>query len=121
MLQGLRTVIYPAPDIAAATAWYTRVVGHAPYFNEPFYVGFNVGGYELGLLPRPSGTPGRPVVYWGVANIEFEFARLAGLGATPHDAIKDVGDGIKVATLLDPLGNEIGLIENPHFKVANAG
>ena len=51
MFKGLRTIIYPSPDLAKATAWYTGVVGHAPYFNQPFYVGFNVGGFELGLLP----------------------------------------------------------------------
>ena len=120
MLQGLRTVIYPTTELAKATAWYTQVVGHAPYFNEPFYVGFNVGGYELGLLPQPSGTPGGVVTYWGVADIEAEHARLAALGATPHSPITDVGEGIRVATLRDPFGNEFGLIENPHFKAANA-
>lgn len=120
MLQGLRTVIYPTSELTKATAWYTQIVGHAPYFNEPFYVGFNVGGYELGLLPQPSGATGGAVAYWGVADIEAEHARLAALGATPHNPITDVGEGIKVATLRDPFGNEFGLIENPHFKVANA-
>jgi catechol 2,3-dioxygenase-like lactoylglutathione lyase family enzyme len=56
MLQGLRTVIYHVSDLAGATTFYTNVVGHAPYFNEPFYVGFNVGGYELGLIPDGDGV-----------------------------------------------------------------
>ena len=121
MLKGLRTVIYPTTDLAGATAWYSKVVGHAPYFNEPFYVGFNVGGYELGLLPKSHGEAGGPIAYWGVPDIEAEHARLAALGGVPRDPISDVGEGIKVATMCDPFGNEFGLIENPHFKADNAG
>ena len=67
MFQGLRTVVYPVGNLAEATAWYREVLGQAPYFEEPFYVGFNVGGYELGLVP--DGTPAGPVgptAYWGV-------------------------------------------------------
>ena len=56
MLLGLRTAIYPVQDLAAAKAWYARVIGHAPYFDQPFYVGFDVGGFELGLVP--DGAPG---------------------------------------------------------------
>ena len=52
MFLGLRTVIYPSPDLATAKAWYTQALGQDPYFDEPFYVGFNVGGYELGLDPN---------------------------------------------------------------------
>ena len=121
MLQGLRTVIYRAPDLARAIDWYTQVVGHAPYFSEPFYAGFNVGGYELGLLPDAPAGPGGPLAYWGTADIEAEYARLVALGARPNNAIQDVGDGIKVAMLLDPFDNAFGLIENPHFKAENAG
>jgi len=51
MLLGLRTAIYRIPDLAEGKRWYTKVLGFAPYFDEPFYVGYNVGGYELGLLP----------------------------------------------------------------------
>jgi predicted enzyme related to lactoylglutathione lyase len=117
MLQGLRTVIYHVADLAAATAWYTQAVGHAPYFNEPFYVGFNVGGYELGLLPDGDGV----ATYWGTPDIGAEHARLITLGAKPNDAIKDVGDGIRVATVIDPFGNVVGLIENPHFRIESGG
>ena len=112
-LLGLRTVIYRATDLAKTRAWFTQLVGHAPYFDEPFYVGFNVGGYELGLLPDGEGVGS----YWGVADIEAEVARMVKLGATIKDPIKDVGDGIKTATITDPFGNDIGLIENPHFKL----
>ena len=58
MFKGLRTIIYPTTNLAKATAWYTSVIGHAPYFNEPFYVGFNVGGFELGLLPPGDADAG---------------------------------------------------------------
>jgi predicted enzyme related to lactoylglutathione lyase len=121
MLQGLRTVIYRAPELARAIKSYTEVVGHAPYFSEPFYAGFSVGSYELGLLPDAPAGPGGAQAYWGTADIEAEYARLVALGATPHHAIQDVGEGIKVAMLLDPFDNAFGLIENPHFKVENAG
>lgn len=121
MFQGLRTVIYPTRDLAAATTWYTALVGHPPYFNEPFYVGFNVGGYELGLLPPgDEDAADSPTAYWGTLDIEAECDRLTGLGVVIASPVKDVGDGIKVATVKDPAGNLIGLIENPHFKIADA-
>lgn len=115
MIQGLRTSLYPSPDLAAGKAWYTEVVGHGPYFDEPFYVGFAVGGFELGLVP--DAEPGAPgcVAYWGVPDAATAYARLLSLGATPHEPVKDVGGGIKVATVLDPFGNVFGVIENPHF------
>lgn len=113
MILGLRTVIYHVNDLGKAKAWFTQFVGHAPYFDEPFYVGFNVGGYELGLLPDGEGV----ATYWGVDDIESEVARTISMGSTLKDAVKDVGEGIKVAVVTDPFGNDIGLIENPHFKV----
>jgi predicted enzyme related to lactoylglutathione lyase len=118
MILGLRTAIYPAPDLAEAKRWYADVLGVAPYFDEPFYVGFSVGGFELGLVP--DGTPGTsgPQPLWGVANIEAAHSRLIQLGAKPLDPIVDVGGGIKVAAVLDPSGNRFGLIENPHFNVS---
>lgn len=124
MLQGLRTVIYGVSDIARAKAWYSQALGSAPYFDEPFYVGFNVGGYELGLNPNAqpiSAESAGVVAYWGVEDIEAEFKRLLSLGGKAHSSVQDVGDGIQVATLLDPFGNIFGLIHNPHFKVGNHG
>jgi predicted enzyme related to lactoylglutathione lyase len=118
--KGLRTVIYHAPDLEKAKAWYAEVLGIEPYFDQPFYVGFNVGGYELGLDPDSSSTPGGNggvAAYWGVADAEAMFRRLLGLGATERSAVQEVGEGIKVATVLDPFGNILGVIENPHFKV----
>jgi predicted enzyme related to lactoylglutathione lyase len=122
--QGLRTVIYHAPDLEKAKAWYSDVLGIEPYFDQPFYVGFNVGGYELGLDPDASSTPGGNggvAAYWGVADAEAMFGRLLGLGATERSAVQEVGEGIKVATVLDPFGNILGIIENPHFKIAASG
>jgi len=117
--QGLRTVIYHARDLAKTKSWYAEVLGIEPYFDQPFYVGFNVGGYELGLDPDASSTPGGTsgaVVYWGVANADAAFQRLLSLGATERSAVQEVGEGIKVATVFDPFGNIFGIIENPHFK-----
>lgn len=120
MFLGLRTVIYPAPHLSAAKDWYTRAFGVAPYFDEPFYVGFNIGGYELGLDPNATPAPegaGGHLAYWGVGDIEAAFENLLAAGATEEEAIQEVGEGIKVATLRDPFGNRIGIIENPHFKL----
>ena len=118
MILGLRTAIYPAPDLAAAKAWYAQLLGQPPYFDEPFYVGFHVGGFELGLLPN--ATPGitGPQPLWGVADAEAAFAQLLTLGARPLEAVADVGGGIKVAAVIDPFGNRFGLIENPSFDPA---
>lgn len=120
MFQGLRTVIYRVPDLARAKRWYTTAFGKAPYFDESFYVGFEIGGYELGLDPNMSDAiVGNTVVaYWGVADIAAAHEHLLRQGAEPRGAIQDVGEGIKVATVADPFGNAIGLIENPHFKAS---
>jgi predicted enzyme related to lactoylglutathione lyase len=119
MFQGLRTVIYNAPDLAKAKAWYTAAFGVAPYFDEPFYVGFEIGGFELGLHPGGSGVTvgNNAVAYWGVAEIDKAWEHLLAQGAAPGEPVKDVGGDIKVATVADPFGNVIGLIENPHFTI----
>lgn len=118
MFQGLRTVIYHAPDLAAAKAWYTAAFGVPPYFDEPFYVGFEIGGYELGLHPDVSQVRvgNNAVAYWGVPDIEAAHRHLLDHGAQPHKPVKDVGGDIKVASVADPFGNVIGLIQNPHFR-----
>jgi predicted enzyme related to lactoylglutathione lyase len=115
MFLGLRTVIYGAADLARAKEWYSVVLEIQPYFDEPFYVGFTVGGFELGLDPNaPSGIVG-PVAYWGVSDAQAVYDRLIALGASEHEAVHDVGDGIRVGIVLDPFGNALGVIENPHF------
>ena len=117
MIQGLRTAAYPVGDLAAAKTWYAAVLGVQPYFDEPFYVGFSVGGFELGLIP--DGVPGAQGsrVYWGVPDAAAELARLLKLDAKVHEPVTDVGGGIKVASVLDPFGNVFGIIENPAFDL----
>ena len=116
---GLRTVIYSVDDLERAKAWYTAVLGQEPYFAEPFYVGFNVGGFELGLDPSDENRPGAggSTAYWGVEEIGAAHTRLLELGARENGPIQDVGGGIRVATVRDPFGNVFGIIENPHFQI----
>ncbi len=118
---GLRTVIYHAPDLDAAKSWYSTLPGIQPYFDQPFYVGFNVRGYELGLDPDPSTTPGGAsgsIAYWGVSDTQASLQRGLSLGATERTAVQEVDEGIKMATMSDPFGNIIGVIENPHFSLS---
>lgn len=119
MFLGLRTVIYRAPDLDRSKAWWAELLGFAPYFDEPFYVGFNVGGYELGLDPNstaPAGGGGA-TAYWGVGDVDAALARIVARGGTVVAPVQEVGGGIRVATVADPAGNWIGLIENPHFAL----
>jgi predicted enzyme related to lactoylglutathione lyase len=116
MFQGLRTVIYHVSDLGKAKAWYSSVLGIDPYFDQPFYVGFNVGGFELGLDPDMTGVTvgaGGVVGYWIVSDCEAAFNRLVELGASAHSPVQDVGEGIRVAAVKDPFQNVIGVIENP--------
>lgn len=113
-LQGLRTVIHPVEDLSAARRWWTDLLGFGPYFDEPFYVGFEVGGYELGLLPDGNPDDGA-LVYWGVDDVDAAVAEAVSLGATVHTAAAEVGDGIVTATVTAPQGFVVGFIFNPHF------
>ena len=109
---------YGAPDLTRAKAWYELVFQRKPYFDEPFYVGFEIGGFELGLVPdAPTGVGGVKAL-WGVADLATELVRLRAAGVTMAAEPQDVGGGIKVAELTDPFGNAVGLIENPHFDPA---
>lgn len=119
MFLGLRTVVYSAPDLAAAKAWWTTVLGVGPYFDEPFYVGFTAGGYELGLTPGGDPAAGGRA-YWGVRDIAAAAGRLLAAGAVVDEAVQDVGDGLKLGTFRTPDGNRVGLIENPAFKLEPA-
>jgi predicted enzyme related to lactoylglutathione lyase len=119
-IHGLATVIYSVPDLPRAKVWYAAAFQQQPYFDQPFYVGFNIGGYELGLHPADdagAGGPASVVAYWRVPDIEPAIEHFVATGATIVAAVQDVGEGIKVATVADPSGNAIGLIENPHFAV----
>jgi predicted enzyme related to lactoylglutathione lyase len=120
MLIGLRTVIYKVSDLARAKEWYSATFGITPYFDEVYYVGFNVGGFELGLDPdiKTQGPgAGGAVAYWGVGDLKGLFPDLVARGVTVRSEPQDVGEGILVASIEDPFGNQIGLIENPHFTL----
>jgi predicted enzyme related to lactoylglutathione lyase len=117
---GLRTVAYKVGDLKKAKEWYSKAFNKEPYFDEPFYVGFSIGGYELGLQPieDENNIVGNSVTaYWGVDNIEASINKMLELGASKADEPLEVGGGVIVASMADPWGNIIGLIYNPHFKV----
>lgn len=119
MIHGLRTVIYQVDNLTKAKEWYSSVLGFAPYFDEPFYVGFNVGGFELGLDPNGEDVVkgNNAIAYWGVSDIQTAFQKLLETGAESISEPRDVGGEIFVATVRDPFGNTFGIIENPHFKI----
>lgn len=113
MFKKLRTVIYHVNDLAAAKEWYTRATGIQPYFDEPFYAGFDINGYELGLDPDLSTvTAGNQTVsYWAVDDAAAAAEKLAEIGARLVQPSTNVGGPIHVAIVEDPFGNHIGLIE----------
>lgn len=117
---GLRTTIYQVGDINKAKEWYSKVFETQPYFDQPFYIGFNIGGYELGLQPEDNPTTQKVtsvVTYWGVENINEVFDAFITKGAIENEAPYNVGGDIMTATCKDPWGNIIGLIYNPEFKL----
>jgi predicted enzyme related to lactoylglutathione lyase len=120
MFLGLRTAKYEVQDMAKAKQWYSKALGMEPYFDQPaFYVGYNVGGYDLGLVPAPKAETKRAaagVAYWGVEDAHAAYKRLIELGATPVEDVQDVGGGMLVGEVRDPFGNILGIIYNPLFK-----
>ncbi len=119
---GLRTTIYKVTEIEKARDWYTDVFETPPYFDQLFYVGFNIGGYELGLQPvtqRMERQADNVVVYWGVDNINEAYNWMIKNGAEPYETPENVGGDIEVATVVDPWCNLVGLIYNPSFKLEN--
>lgn len=117
---GLRTTIYKVDNLPQAKEWYSKVFAVKPYFDEPFYVGFNIGGYELGLQDgeiRGEVKTTNVLTYWGVDDVKATYDELLEHGATPFEEPMDVGDGIMVAVVKDPFGNALGIIYNPHFSL----
>ena len=117
---GLRTAGYMVGDLDKAQAWYTAVFETEPYFVEPFYVGFNIGGYELGLLPEATPVTDKKdsvLTYWGVNDIQKSYDHFIEYGAMEHEKPTNVGGDLMVASVKDPWGNIIGLIYNPAFKL----
>lgn len=113
MLRKLRTVIYHVDDLEKAKNWYTLVTGIEPYFVESFYAGFDINGYELGLDPAAKEVKGgtQSVAYWLVDDIEKSVENFTKFDAKIISPVTSVGEGIKVATIQDPFGNCIGVIE----------
>lgn len=113
MFQKLRTVIYHVDDISAAKEWYIKATGIEPYFDRPFYVGFDINGFELGLDPDNSGVSAgnHTVSYWSVTDVQKALDKLIETGAKLVQPKTNVGGTINVAIAEDPFGNHIGLIE----------
>ena len=116
---GLRTTIYKVSDLLRAKEWYTKVFQIEPYFENEFYVGFNVKGYELGIMKADNelNKTDNVLSYWGVDNINEKFDFFLKSGALAHEKPVDVGEAILVASVKDPWNNVIGLIYNPLFKL----
>ena len=115
MIQGLRTVIYPVADLTEGKAWYGRSPGTRAVLRRALLRGILGRRVRARADPRRRPEPVGAQAYWGVADAAAELARLTTLGAEVHEPVKDVGGGIKVASVKDPFGNVFGLIENPHF------
>jgi predicted enzyme related to lactoylglutathione lyase len=126
MLRGLATLNLWADDLEAAAAWYAEVLGTEPYYVVPGgYVEFRVGDRqdELGIIarswsPRPQpGTPGGAIVNWHVDDVRSAFARLLALGATEYEGVveRGQGEGFVTASVVDPFGNVLGIMQNPHY------
>ncbi|MCX6434402.1 MAG: VOC family protein [Actinobacteria bacterium] len=118
-LLGLRTVIYPVQDLQSAKTWWTSILGFHPYFDQPFYVGYAVAGYELALLPDADPTLGAQA-YWGVANVSDAMQIAVDAGAVVLSEATDVGEGIVTGLVRTPDGAILGLIQNPHFALSTA-
>lgn len=136
MFRSLSTVSFYAPDLEAAARWYTAVFGVAPYFSVPGYIEFRVGDlqHELGIIdsafagselsktlsPASTGTAGA-VVFWHVDDLPATLEQLISSGATLHDSVRDRGDGFVTASVIDPFGNILGIMDNPHTREMLAG
>lgn len=109
----IRTVLHPVSDLAKAKAVYAALLGIPPQTDSPYYVGFDVEGQHIGLVPDggPQGMTS-PVAYWHVPDIEAKLAEVAAAGATVKEAAHDVGGGRLVATVTDPDGNVLGLLQD---------
>jgi lactoylglutathione lyase len=117
---GLRTVVYMVDDLAKAKEWYMKAFNVEPYYDTPYYIGFDIGGYELGLHPKEKAKGndnGTVLTYWGVEDIHEVYKSLIDLGAIEHEKPNNVGEEIMVASVYDPWKNIIGIIYNPEFKL----
>ncbi|WP_433323089.1 VOC family protein [Spirillospora sp. CA-294931] len=111
--QGIRTVLHPVSDLEAAKKVYGALLGVAPQTDEPYYVGFEAEGQQIGLVPggKEQGMAS-PVAYWHVTDIAAKLAEVTAAGATMREDAHDVGGGRLVATVIDPDGNVLGLLQD---------
>ena len=122
-LRGLANVSFYAADLEAAKKWYTEVFGIEPYFELPGYTEFRVGDYqhEIGLIDskyKPAGsaaTPGGAIIYWHADDVKAAFERLLSLGAKVYEPVIERGHGFVTASVIDPFGNLLGVMYNPHY------
>lgn len=129
-LRGFATTSFFAADLEAAKQWYTELLGFEPYFNKPGYIEFRIGDYqhELGIIDAryvPGGLPEKPggaVIYWHVDDLQASLDRLVSLGAKAFEPITERGGGFITASVIDPFGNILGIMNNPHYvEVLAAG
>jgi predicted enzyme related to lactoylglutathione lyase len=112
--EGIKTVLHPVSDLAAAKAVYTALLGVPPQSDAPYYVGYEVAGQQIGLVPgRGAQGMTSPVAYWHVPDIEAKLAEVTAAGAAVKEPVRDVGGGRLVATFTDPDGNVLGLLQDP--------
>ena len=111
--EGIKTVLHPVSDLEAAKPVYTALLGTPPQHDASYYVGFDVAGQHIGLVPGggPQGMTS-PVAYWHVSDIEAKLAELTEAGATVYEPVREVGGGRVVASIADPDGNILGLAED---------
>jgi len=135
MLRGLTTVSFYAADLEAAKRWYTELLGIEPYFvrpappDPPGYIEFRIGDYqhELGLIDRryaPDSAatgPAGAIIYWHVDDLPAALDRLLSMGAKEHQALTERGEGFTTASVVDPFGNILGIMYNPHYLDVLAG
>lgn len=122
-LRGISTISFYAADLEAAKQWYTEFLGIKPYFEVPGYLEFRVGDYqhELGIIDRryaPAGNSDQPagsVTYWHVDQLEHTLERLISLGAKAYQPIRALTKGFVIASVVDPFGNILGIMSNPHY------
>ena len=128
ILRGLSTISFYASDHEAAKKWYTEFLGVEPYFSRPGYIEFRLGDYqhELGIIdsqfaPEPAAKgPSGAIAYWQVDNLESTFSKLISMGAKEYQPIIERGHGFVTASVIDPFGNILGIMSNPHFLEIHA-
>ncbi len=112
--EGIKTVLHPVSDVAASKRVYAALLGMEPQHDSPYYVGFEAAGQHIGLVPGggPQGMTS-PVAFWHVADIKAKLAEVTAAGASVKEPAHDVGGGRLVATVTDPDGNVLGLLQDP--------